>query len=442
MMKTPICDFLKSYTALNTVRLHMPGHKGHGELCALDITEIPGADSLYSADGIIAESERYAGELFGADTFYSAEGSSLSIRAMIYLATLWAEEIGRQPLILAGRNAHKSFISGVALLGLRVEWLPSGSESYLSSRVDTEYLEKRLSEGEAPSAVYITSPDYLGFEENIKDISEVCHRHGVMLLVDNAHGAYLKFLPTSRHPIDLGADMCCDSAHKTLPAITGAAYLHISRSAPSIFKERAREALSLFGSTSPSYLILSSLDRTNGYIASGYRDVLASFIDRLDSLKSEIISLGYTLVGDEPMKLTVYAKPYGYTGEELAECLCQSGIVCDFADPDYTVLMPTPENDESDISRLLAALRGIPRREKIGDTPPRFFTPTVKMSPREAILSPAVCLPLSECRGRVLATASVSCPPAVPILVPGELIDEAAITAFEYYGIKNLFVTK
>ena len=102
--------------------------------------------------------------------------------------------------------------------------------------------------------MYVTSPDYLGGQSDVAALAEVSHRHGVPLLADNAHGAYLRFLSPSRHPMDLGADLCCDSAHKTLPVLTGGAYLHVGRAAPEPFRENARRALALFGSTSPSYL--------------------------------------------------------------------------------------------------------------------------------------------------------------------------------------------
>ena len=102
--------------------------------------------------------------------------------------------------------------------------------------------------------MYVTSPDYLGGMQDVAALAEVCHRYGTLLAVDNAHGAYLRFLRPSRHPLDLGADLCCDSAHKTLSVLTGGAYLHIARTAPTSLAENAKEALALFGSTSPSYL--------------------------------------------------------------------------------------------------------------------------------------------------------------------------------------------
>lgn len=198
-MNTPIYDFMHSYADENPLRLHMPGHKGVGPLGieALDITEIGGADSLFSADGIIRESEENAARFFGCPTFYSTEGSSLAIRAMLYLALLHARAQGRAPRILAGRNVHKTFLSAAALLDLDVEWLRGEKPlSYLSCDLSPKYIEAFLQHAEEkPSAVYITSPDYLGQMADISGIARVCHRYGVLLLVDGAHGAYLRFLP-------------------------------------------------------------------------------------------------------------------------------------------------------------------------------------------------------------------------------------------------------
>jgi arginine/lysine/ornithine decarboxylase len=183
-----------------------------------------------------------------------------------------------------------------------------------------------------PFALYITSPDYLGNICDIKALSEVCHKYGVLLLVDNAHGAYLAFTDKRNHPILLGADMCTDSAHKTLSTITGGAYLHISRDAPKFFIENARKALSLFGSTSPSYLILASLDKTNEYLENEYRVRLSNLISNVELLKSRLSLLGYSFLGDEKIKLTIDALEYGYYGTELGEHLIKQGIVPEFYD--------------------------------------------------------------------------------------------------------------
>ena len=445
-MNTPIFDFVKAYAASDTARLHMPGHKGKGALGveSLDITEIKGADSLFEADGIIAQSERNASELFSAHSFYSTEGSSLAIRAMVYLASLYAKRLGRRPRILAARNAHRAFVSAAALADCEVEWLTAKSPlGYLSSgdllSSFTEYLASDNID-KLPTALYITSPDYLGNMQNIKELARLCHDSGMLLLVDNAHGAYLKFLQESLHPIDLGADMCSDSAHKTLPALTGAAYLHISRQAPEFLLENARCALSLFASTSPSYLILSSLDLLNKSLDNGYRKKITDFVKKLDICKQRLTNNGYNFVGNEPMKLTVFAKDYGYTGEELAESLREKMIECEFADRDFTVLMPTP--DSGDIEAVVDALLGIVRREKILDKAPMLSMPKKAASIREALFSPSELLPIAECEGKILADVSVGCPPAVPILFSGEIITKESIAAFKYYGIEKVRVVK
>ena len=444
-MNAPICDFVRDYAARQALRLHMPGHKGRGPLGveALDITEIPGADSLYEASGVIRESEENASRLFGCPTLYSTEGSSLCIRAMLYLALMHAKERGRKPRIVAGRNAHKTFLSAAALLDLDVIWLnPGPGDSYLSCSVSADALDAVLDGMNAPAAVYLTSPDYLGNTVDIAAIAEVCHRRDVLLLVDNAHGAYLRFLPASRHPIDLGADLCCDSAHKTLPVLTGGAYLHLSPAAPQLCHAQARTALALFGSTSPSYLILQSLDAVNLALGGGYRENLARFASEADALKARLTQKGWLLQGDEPLKLTLRAKPRGCTGVELAQALEAENIVCEFADPDFLVLMLTPEIGSDGLDRLEAALDALPLRPAIQDEPPAFQSAARALSIREAALSPCETLPVERCLGRILAAATVGCPPAVPILVCGERIDEHALACFCYYGIETCTVVR
>ena len=444
-MNAPICNFVRAYAARQALRLHMPGHKGCGPLGveALDITEITGADSLYEASGVIRESEENASYLFGCPTLYSTEGSSLCIRAMLYLALLHAKAQGRKPRIVAGRNAHKTFLSAAALLDLDVIWLnPGPGDSYLSCSVSAGQLEKLLNGMDAPAAVYLTSPDYLGNTVDVAGIAEVCRRRGVLLLVDNAHGAYLRFLPASRHPIDLGADLCCDSAHKTLPVLTGGAYLHLSPAAPQLCHAQARTALALFGSTSPSYLILQSLDAANVALGDGYRDSLARFTAEVDGLKARLIEKGWQLQGNEPLKLTLRAKPRGYTGAELAQALEDHNIVCEFADPDFLVLMLTPEVGSDGLARLETALNALLVRPAIQDEPPAFHAAARVLSIREAALSPCETLPVERCLGRILAAATVGCPPAVPILVCGERIDEHALACFRYYGIEACTVAR
>lgn len=439
-MDTPVCDFVREYLRREPHRLHMPGHKGIGPLGieALDITEVSGADVLYHADGILAKSQANAAALFGAArTLYSTEGSSLSIRAMLYLAMLWAKTQGKAPKIAAGRNAHKVFMTACALLNLPVDWLyPQQRHDLLSCEITPEALETYLSASEElPCAVYITSPDYLGNLADIAGLAAVCRRHSVLLLVDNAHGAYLRFLQPSLHPMDLGADLCCDSAHKTLSVLTGGGYLHISAAAPTLLAQQADAAMALFATTSPSYLILQSLDAVNARLDDDYPHQLQAFIQEVSLLKQRLQQKGFVLLGHEPLKLTLSTKPLGYTGDGLADFLAAAGMVCEFSDPDYVVLMLTPELGSAALAQLESVLGSLPLLPPILQAPPTLPHPQPVCSLRQALFSPARDLPTADCCGKVLAQASISCPPAIPVVVCGERLDAQAIACLEYYGI-------
>ena len=444
-MDTPICEFVTRYAASDPLRLHMPGHKGTSFLGmeAIDITEIEGADSLFEAHGIIRESEENASKLFGCPTFYSTEGSSLCIRAMLYLCVLYAKQEGKKPLIAAARNVHSTFIQAAAMLDFDIHWLYGNrKDGYLSCVIDPGWLEHWLdTEENLPVAMYLTSPDYLGNIADIRSISQICHRHGILLIVDNAHGAYLKFLPHSEHPIDLGADLCCDSAHKTLPVLTGGAYLHISDYAPQLFTSLVKQALSMFGSTSPSYLILQSLDAVNQYLLHVYPALLKTFLPTCSRFKTELAAYGYSFVGNEPLKLTINCKSYGYTGTELAHHLKEANIHVEFSDPDYLVLMLTPEIGNDGLQRLKTALTVLPRRSAITGSSPAPAIEKSIITPRQAAFSQCETLPVANSLGRILASPSVGCPPAVPIIVCGEQIDQHTIACFQYYGIETCCVT-
>ena len=158
--------------------------------------------------------------------------------------------------------------------------------------------------------------------------------------------------------------------------------------------------------------------------------------------KDALRAQGYALCGDEPLKLTLRTKPYGYRGAELAARLAKSGVVCEFADPDFLVMMLTPEIGERGLARMVDVLAAVPRRDAIWEEPPAFRRAERVMSIREAMLAPGERVPVEVSEGRVLASASVGCPPAVPVLVCGERIDAHAIACFGYYGIKTCMVVK
>ena len=437
-MNTPVADFVQRYAKAGTARLHMPGHKGR---CFLgcepwDITEIHGADALYEAEGILAESEQNAAALFGSQrTCYSTEGSSQCIRAMLYLAVA----ASGSHTVVAARNVHRAFVSAAALLDLEIRWLwPEESRSLCGCPISPAQLEETLhSLPEPPAAVYLTSPDYLGGMAQIPALAQVCHQHGTLLLVDNAHGAYLRFLQPSLHPLDLGADLCCDSAHKTLPVLTGGAYLHLSPTAPAQLGPLAKSALGLFGSTSPSYLTLASLDLCNRYLAEGYPQRLAEAVKRLAELRERLTAAGWRVEPSDPLRVTV-AAPRGVTGQELAGQLRRQGAECEYADRDFLVLMATPENTPEELAQAAAALGQYPGEAN----PPQL--PLARgeraCSIRQAAFAPRETVDAAHSLGRVCGLPTVGCPPAIPIAVSGERITPEALALFAYYGIEQVEV--
>lgn len=422
--------------------MHMPGHKGAGILGfeGMDLTEIYGADELFAAEGIIKESEQNASTLFGCPTYYSTQGSTLCIQTMCTILCQDAKSKGKKPKILAGRNAHRSFIHAAALLDFEIEWL-YGNSDYLSCAISTETLEKEILENN-PTAVYLTNPDYLGNLLDIKSLASICKKHDVLLAIDNAHGAYLRFLESSLHPIDLGADLCCDSAHKTLPVLTGGAYLHLSDSLNQVWKNDVKHFMEYFSSTSPSYLIMASLDAANEVLDTTFRNSLSECIQRVDGLKNTLIQHGYTILSGEPMKITISTKEFGYTGNEIANLLMECDIYPEFYDSDYIVLMPSPYNTKDDLKRLETCLCKIERKSVVFNSFSKLERAKKVMNVRQALFAPSKMIEVSKSLGQVCSSVSVSCPPAILPVIPGEVISESSVEVMKYYGIETVRVVK
>lgn len=391
--------------------------------------------------------------------------------------------IQKRPKIIAARNVHKVFIFAATLLDFDILWLwpetHDSAASICSCIITPQQVEETLKKypGEI-AGVYLTSPDYLGGESDIAEIAKLCHKYDTVLAVDNAHGAYLHFLKDDleqqekvirdesllsaekairdeksisvknglwnhnkhTHPLDAGADICCDSAHKTLPVLTGGAYLHIGKNAPACFDKQAKYAMALFGSTSPSYLILASLDQCNRYLAESYKEKLQETTIAIESCKKQLAQKKWHILDSDPLKITIEI-PKDMSSEEKAEELRKKGIECEYADPDYLVFMITPENDKKDLEALVKAM---------GENPvpyePKNPLPVAKaeqiLSIREAMFSDYEEIPVEEALGRICRVPAVSCPPAIPIVVPGERIEREAIELFHYYGMKKLDVVR
>lgn len=426
-MNTPIHDFLRDYAASLPVRCHMPGGKGRND--PFDITEIYGADSLYDSAGIILESERNAAALFGAgDTLYSCGGSTLCIQGMLGAV----RALGKKGTIAAGRYSHRSLISACALLGFRIRWIYP--EEFLSAALSPSLIEEAIDDDTA--AVFLNAVDYYGGTADIAAAAEVCRRRGVFLLADNAHGAFRAF--TGDHPILLGADMTADSAHKTLPALTGGAYLHLKNPA---HRPAAKKAMALFGSTSPSYLIMDSLDLCNRFLSEGAERARQAMEDTA-RLKEALKRLGFTLKESDPLRITLDAAAFGYSGQALADALRKGGAECEMSDERYTVLLFSAVQEEKDFSRLWKIFSDIPRKPPIAIPPHKLLKPKAVLTPREALFSERETVGIENSVGRICAEIVSPCPPCVPLVMPGERIDGDCIEELSRYGVTELPCTK
>ena len=441
-MNTPIYDFLQNYSKKNTLRCHMPGHHGRhiseelSELYRLDITEISGADSLFEAEGIILESEENTAALYNCGaTLFSAGGSTACIQAMLGAMRLENRHI------IAVRNVHRAFLNSCVLLGLDVTWImPDYTDGILSGVVDMAAIENALAEN-PHSCLYVTSPDYTGRIADISAMAELCHRYGAKFVVDNAHGAHLHFLPKSMHPISLGADMCCDSAHKMLPALTGGAFLHVKDKR---YKPILKQTMGMFASTSPSYLIMMSLDLCNRYMAEKIRGDIEDNLRYIRDFRQRF-SNRLIFTESEPFHITIKAAESGFDGEEFAENLRKYGAECEYAHKDTVILLMSPMNIRADYERLGNIVEKSLELTRKSDIKPLNIPPVLPvkaMSIRAAALAENEQIPIEKATGRICASVKVPCPPAVPIAASGEIIDENCVKIFKSYGISSVIVVK
>lgn len=431
-MNTPIHDFLNQYEKSNTIRLHMPGHKG--KYHSHDITEISGADSLFEASGIIAESEKNTSKLYGTQaTFFSTAGSTLSIQSMLFIM----KKENRK--IYAVRNVHRSFLNACILLDLSVNWIyPTYDNTIISCEVSIKSIEEKLSKDSSKKALYITSPDYYGMVADIKSISEVCKKYDTTLLVDNAHGTLLNFTEENLHPIHCGADLCSDSPHKMLPVLTGGGYLHIGNPK---YVDMGKFAMSFFGSTSPSYLIMESLDLCNEYISTSLKSDLYRVIHNIESLKSKFRYKFTFANSQEKLHLTFLTWKDGFYGTQLAEKLREFNIECEYADYQSLVLLFSPIDTQETFDKLSYALEKI-QLDKVNFNNKILHLNELQsaMSMKDAVFSNTEIIQVDKSIGRICAEVKVPCPPAIPIVVSGEIISKNSVDVLKNYGINQISV--
>ena len=427
-MAAPLYEALVRHRDLGRAPFHTPGHKNNPaalppDLYSLDFTELPDTDSLFDASGPIRRAEELAAELFGAArTCLSAGGCTLCIQAMLRLA---APEGGK---ILCSRVIHRSAVNAMALLGLEPVWAMPGD------------VVKALEANPDVTAVYVTSPDYYGRLLDITSISAACRKKDVPLLVDCAHGAHLKFAAPGLHPLELGASMTADSAHKTLGVLTGGAWLNIGDAR---YAEGAKRAMALFGSTSPAYPVMASLDWAREWLA-GHPGAFGPLRERVGGLRELARGRGIALPEGpcDPTRLTLDTASAGVPGTRAAELFRAAGVEPEYADARFLVLIATPFNTEEDFRRAERAVERLPVGGPLPRGPELPPLPPVGAGLREAVLAAAETVPLERAAGRLAAEAACPCPPGVPAVMPGERVTEEAAEFLRGYGFFTIKVLK
>lgn len=428
-------DAMRAYLDLGRERLHMPGHKGSlpyplTEAARWDLTEIPGTDSLYEANDCLLKLEERFATLYGAGrTLLSAGGATLCIQTMLAL-------VGPGQTIICDRNLHVSAMHAMGLLDQHPVWIRPELDVYGIPQPPSPAAIHSLLQKEHAAAVYITSPNYYGILADIEKIAEITHKAGALLLVDNAHGAHLPFLSEKLHPLARGADICCDSLHKMLPALTGAAALHL-RSGLTL-SERAKTAMSLFGSTSPSYLIMLSCDLLLSSLADTLPAELTKTASRLHILREQFGD--WALPEGDPLRLTLPLAGSELKGDDMRQLLAECNIEPEMCNSLAAVLLCAPNTDFSCLHTLLGKLHSLSRSKPNPPASPPLLKKVMPL--REALFAPSKSVSVDHAAGCVAASMVTHCPPGIPIVFPGEFLDESAIFLLKSTGISVIDVVK
>lgn len=461
--KQRIADFLQRHAGTEPVSFHMPGHKGaqiyreNGYGAFLDsfmdwdITEIPGADNLFQTEGIIAETMRRYKTMYGAkESYLLINGSSTGLIAAI-LTT-----VSPGGKLIMARNCHKSVLNGVMLAGGQPVYAqPELIEEYgISGTISPAEIERCLKAHPDSNAVLLPSPNYYGICSDIAAIAEVVHRAGKILIVDQAHGAHLKFFDRYGENIDrrlsapevqavslkaaenLGADIVINSTHKTLASLTQSAVVHLCTDR--VDKYEFEDKLQMIESTSPSYLLMASLDinadlleKKGEKLFGAWEDNLQYFYERSDEIPGLQVMRHPFL---DHTKINLDMSAYGLSGLDLEDLLMERNIFAELTTGNILMCMTGIGNKRYDYERLLAALQEIAEERPLirgGDCKEivaasrgawDFQKLTQRPIPKEKER-----IPLETACGRVCAASVIPYPPGIPILCPGEIMEKSAL---------------
>lgn len=448
----PIAAALQAYREEGVLRLHMPGHKGRPlslpDLASLDATEVPGLDDLHDASGPIAEAQSLCANLYGArESFFLVGGSTAGIVALV----LASSEPGRP--VIVPRHAHRSILSGLVLGGARPVWVEPlyDPATDLVLGVPADRYRRALEQEPQATAVWAVAPTYQGVAPDLTTVAALAEARGLPLLVDEAHGAHFPFddrLP--RPALAQGAAAVVQSAHKTLAALTQTAWLHIG--SDRVDRERLRGALRLVQTSSPSYVLMASLDLARQQLAGEGKTLLARAVDAALNLRAALSGHGGaprlavpTPVGElaiqlDPTKLWLDVGTLGLTGPEADRRLRRLGVQVEMAGPRHLLAMLTLADGEGEARRLLTALKDLLRSAAADHSSASVQRtnggaglwlarePAVRtqpeLTPREALFQRHQSVSLEAAAGRVAAESLVPYPPGVPLVMPGERLTE------------------
>ncbi|TYP57393.1 aminotransferase class I/II-fold pyridoxal phosphate-dependent enzyme [Thermosediminibacter litoriperuensis] len=467
----PLVEKLIAYSGKGPVRFHMPGHKGgkglpqrlrvimEKNLFRWDMTEIPGLDNWHDPQGAIEEAQRLLAELYGADrSFFLVNGSTSGVMAMLGAALEKGGEV------LLPRNSHKAALMGVILTGAKPVYLKPQVDGELgvATGVPLSEWRKALEQHPDAKAVFITNPTYQGFCPNLSGILSKAKARGMKVLVDEAHGAHLAFskrLPSSAGEFEV--DAWVQSPHKMLCSLTQSAWLHLK--GRGLDRERLRSYLSLLTSTSPSYILMASLDaaravmetRGRWWVEKGLE--LAERARKLINQKTHFYCVGREARGRggvydvDLSRLMVNVSPAGYTGFFVEKVLRERfNIYAEYADFSNVYFLLTGGNTWDDVAKLVRALKRFPARKK--KLKPVCFPadlPARALDPGEAFFSPAERVHLDAAPGRIIRDSVIPYPPGVPLLCPGEIVEKQHVEVIREIlraggycqGIKNGCIT-
>lgn len=455
---TPLIDGLKKYIEENNIRMHMPGHKAKDELKEIanlipqiDLTEVRGVDNLHNAKSIIEDSQKNASRVLGAlHTLYSVNGTTAGIYAGINSQTSPGDKL------LIARDSHKSVYQSLILGNLEVDYLyPKYDEdNNILIGIEPCQVDEKLMKDKSIKAVVINYPSYYGVCSDIEAIANIVHKHGRILIIDEAHGSHLAFhnhLPKSA--LSLGADIVIQSTHKTLPAFTQSSMVHVGSSRVDL--EKLKLHMSIYQTTSPSYILMSSIDYAVDYMDRVGFSQLDRVIKKIDEMTIYLESLDNVKIyngsnkGKELFdfdKTKFLFKIEGIVGTKLEEILRDDyKIQVELSDYYYCLALITALDSNEDLEKLKLSIEDIARRDKYIEKTSdrkildiRTLSPKIILTPHKAFYSDKTSVQLKESVGKISGEFITPYPPGIPILTPGEEITEEIIEYIECVKLENI----